>query len=71
LQASENDFVAIQKKDAERVLAEKLTEINKGSYTEIPKLTFMEYAKIWLKGYVKMNLKPFTLPFTTLSRTSI
>jgi integrase len=49
------------KKDAEKILAERLTEINKGSYIEIPKLTFKEYKKIWLKGYAEMNLKPSTL----------
>jgi integrase len=49
------------KKDAEKILAERLTEINKGSYIEIPKLTFKEYAKVWFKGYADMNLKPSTL----------
>jgi integrase len=49
------------RKDAERVLAERLTEINQGTYTEIPKLTFKAYTEIWFKSYAEMNLKPSTL----------
>jgi len=48
------------KKDAEKVLAETVTEVNHGSYIEIPKLTFKEFVKVWLKGFAEMNLKPST-----------
>jgi integrase len=48
------------RKDAEKILAERLTEMNQGSYIEIPKLTFKEYSKTWFKGYAEMNLKPST-----------
>ena len=49
------------KKDAERVLGEKLHEISKGTYKEIPKTTFKEFTQIWLKNHAENNVKPSIL----------
>ncbi len=49
------------KKDAERVLAEKLNELNHGTYRELPKITFKDYADYWIKNYAEARLKPSTL----------
>jgi integrase len=54
-------FKGGKRKDAERVLGEKLSEVSNGTYKEIPKLTFKEYAETWVKSYAEMNLKPSTL----------
>ncbi|MBM4271512.1 MAG: site-specific integrase [Deltaproteobacteria bacterium] len=54
-------FKGGKRKEAERVLAEKITEINQGTYKEIPKMTFKEYAETWIKSYAETNLKPSTL----------
>ena len=50
------------KKDAQRVLTEKLSEIDNGTYKEIPKATLNEFADLWIKGYVQGNLKPLYHP---------
>ena len=44
------------KKDAERVLGEKLHEIQGDTYREIRKITFKEYADQWVKS-VEAQLK--------------
>ena len=49
------------KKDAERVLGEKLAEVSQGNYREIPKMTFKAFAKLWLKTHAEINVKPSTL----------
>lgn len=49
------------KKDAERVLGEKLAEVSQGNYREIPKMTFKTFAKLWLKTHAEINVKPSTL----------
>lgn len=49
------------KKDAQRVLNEKLSEIDNGTYKEIPKITFTEFSELWLKSYAETKLKPSTL----------
>ncbi len=48
------------KKDAQKVLNEKLNEIDKGTYLEIPKTTFRQYGRIWLKNYAQVRVKPST-----------
>ena len=48
------------KKDAERVLGEKLHEIQGDTYREIRKITFKEYADQWVKS-VEAQLKPSTV----------
>ena len=48
------------KKDAEKVLAEAIAEINGGTFKEVPKITFGEFADLWLTSYVETNLKPST-----------
>lgn len=49
------------KKDAQRVLNEKLFELNSGTYKEIPKITFKKFGELWLENYVESNLKPSTI----------
>jgi len=49
------------KKDAERVLGEKLGEISQGTYRDIPKTTFIEFTKLWIKSHDENNVKPSTL----------
>lgn len=48
------------KKDAEKALAERLTEINKGVYIEPTNMTFRELLQLWLAEYVKPNCRPKT-----------
>ena len=42
------------------MLAEKINEINQGTYREIPKTKFREFAQNWLKTYAEVNVKPST-----------
>lgn len=49
------------KKDAQRVLSERLSEIYSGTYREIPKITFREFSELWLKSYAEGKVKPSTL----------
>ena len=49
------------RRDAERVLAEKLAEVSQGTYREIQKITFKEFTKMWLKTHAENNVKPSTL----------
>ena len=49
------------KRDAQKVLNDKLSEINSGCYKEIPKTTFKTFSKHWLKTYAEVNVKPSTL----------
>jgi integrase len=49
------------KRDAQKVLTDKLSEINSGCYKEIPKTTFKTFSKHWLKTYAEVNVKPSTL----------
>lgn len=39
-------FKGGKKKDAERILGEKLSEISHGTYREIPKMTFKEFSDL-------------------------
>jgi integrase len=48
------------KKDAEKILAAKITEIDQGTYKEVPKVKFKAFAKIWLKTYASVHVKPST-----------
>lgn len=49
------------KKDAQKILNEKLPEIDQGTYRELKKATFREFTEIWLKSYAEPNVKPSTL----------
>ena len=49
------------KKDAQRVLNEKLPEIDQGTYRELKKATFKEFSDLWLKSYAEPSVKPSTL----------
>ncbi|MBI4377603.1 MAG: site-specific integrase [Nitrospinae bacterium] len=48
------------KKDAQRVLNDKLAEINQGTYREVIKATFMDFSETWLKDYAEVKVKPST-----------
>ncbi len=48
------------KKDAEKVLTDKLGDIDNGTYKDIPKTTFEEYSKLWIGMHVEASLKPST-----------
>ena len=49
------------KKDAQRVLSERLGEIDDGTYKELPKITFAAFSELWLKNYAEAHVKPSTL----------
>lgn len=48
------------KKDAERLLAERITEINSGTYTQPQKILFREFAEKWLQDYAFVVVKDST-----------
>jgi len=54
-------FKGGRRKDAERVLGEKLAEISSGTYRDIPKTTFKEFATLWINNHAENNVKPSTL----------
>ncbi|MGO9138366.1 MAG: tyrosine-type recombinase/integrase [Syntrophales bacterium] len=54
-------FKGGKRKDAERVLGERLSEISNGTYREIPKTTFKEFAELWIRNHAENNVKPSTL----------
>jgi integrase len=54
-------FKGGKRKDAERILVEKLSEISQGTYREIPKTTFKDFANLWMKNHAENNLKPSTI----------
>jgi integrase len=49
------------KKDAEKILAEKVVDVSQGTYRALPKITFQDFSKLWLGSYAKDNVKPSTL----------
>ena len=48
------------KKEAQVVLADKLSELGKGTYKEIPTITFNEFTELWLTSHAEVNCKPST-----------
>ena len=50
-----------KRKDAERVLGERLAEMSQGTYREIPKTTFKKFASLWIRDHAENNLKPSTI----------
>ena len=42
-----------RKEDAERLLAQRLREVDQGEYREIQKTTFAEFAARWIRDYVE------------------
>lgn len=52
---------AKSKRQAEKLLAEFVTEVEKGQYIEPSKLTFADFVDRWLKDYGEKNLAPKTL----------
>jgi len=49
----------ITKRAAEKVLTEKLQELNTGTYKEYPKILFKDFVKVWLDNH-GLNLKEST-----------
>lgn len=49
------------RREAEKLLAEFVVEVEKGLYIEPSKLTFKEFVERWLKNYAEGNLAPKTL----------
>ncbi len=55
------EAVGPSKREAERVLAERMDAVNKGTHRELPKTTFKEFAEKWLREYCRTAIKPSTL----------
>jgi integrase len=49
------------RKDAQRILIEKLNEIDNKTYKEIPEISFNEFSDLWLRDYAEISVKPSTL----------
>ena len=54
-------FRGLTKKDAQRILTEKLNEIDNKTYKEIPEISFNEFSDLWLRDYAEISVKPSTL----------
>ena len=50
----------LAKKDAQRVINEKLGELEAKTYKELPKVTFKQFTEIWFRDYAEISLKPST-----------
>lgn len=48
------------KKAAQKLLTEKLNEIDNNTYREIPNITFEKFTEHWLKTYAEPQVKPST-----------
>jgi integrase len=60
------------KKEAEKAMAEKLNELNKGTYIEPSAMTIKDFFEIWVEDYAKNALKPTTFQtYTTYINTHI
>lgn len=53
-------FKGGKRKDAEKVLSERLVEVSQGTYRDIPKKNFKEFADLWIKDHAENNVKPST-----------
>jgi integrase len=54
------ETIGPSKKEAERVLAERLAEIRQGNFRVLKEATFEEFARKWLREYAKPHTKPST-----------
>lgn len=54
------ETIGPSKREAERVLAERLAEIRQGGYRELKEASFAEFARKWLADYAKPHTKPST-----------
>lgn len=52
--------VGTSKHTAEKVLAQRLDQINSGDYQELPQVRFAEFAEKWLKDYAEVSTKQST-----------
>ena len=50
----------LAKKDAQRIINEKLGELQAKTYKELPKITFEQFTEIWFRDYAEVSLKPST-----------
>ena len=49
------------KKHAERLLAARLTELDRGEYSELKPIKFREFADLWIATYAEGQVRPSTL----------
>jgi len=49
------------RKHAEKLLAERLSQVHKGEYLEPKKITFREFKDIWLEKYAKGQVRASSL----------
>lgn len=49
------------RKHAEALLAERLSQLNRGEYLEAPKITFAVFARKWMEKYASGQVRPSTL----------
>jgi integrase len=54
-------FRGPSKKEAQRILTDKLKEIDNRTYKEIPEISFNEFSQLWLRDYAEISVKPSTL----------
>lgn len=54
------EFGGYTKKDAERLLSQRVSEINNGAYREHQKTIFKDFAQIWLENCPKSRVKAST-----------
>lgn len=55
------ETIGTNKKEAERVLADRLSEINGGTYAKLTEATFEEFSILWLEKYAEPRLKGSTI----------
>ena len=53
--------IGTNKKEAERRLAEIVSQINQGAYSEIKEIAFEDFAQKWLEEHAAIRVKPSTL----------
>ncbi|MFT5365658.1 MAG: hypothetical protein ACI8V2_000598 [Candidatus Latescibacterota bacterium] len=65
-------WVAPNKTDAEKLLAERLSQLNKGEFVEPSNKTFREFKGTWLEKYANGEVRPTTLDqYTSLYKNHI
>lgn len=55
------ETIGTSRKEAERVLADRLSAIGDGSYRKLTDATFEEYSIVWMKKYAEPRLKESTI----------
>jgi len=49
------------KREAERKLADTMSDVHNGTYRDIKKASFRQFSELWLESYAKTKTKPSTL----------